>query len=67
MEPHEIAIFALLVMLIIAVAVLIMLLGWIALEKFIDWRDRKYEEAIKERETKRQDALFKTWATECKL
>lgn len=67
MEPHEIAIFALLVMLIIAVAVLIMLLGWIALEKFIDWRDRKYEEAIKERETKRQDALFKAWATECKL
>lgn len=67
MEPHEIAIFALLVMLIIAVAILLMLLGWIALEKFIDWHDRKYEEAIKERETKRQDALFKAWATECKL
>lgn len=67
MEIHEIAIFALLVMLIIAVAVLIMLLGWIAFEKFVGWHDRKYEEAIKEKETKRQDALFQTWATECKL
>ena len=63
MEVYEICLFALLVMLIIAVAVLLMLVGWMALEKFLDWQDKKN----KEEETKRMDRLFNSWATEFKI
>lgn len=63
MEVYEICLFALLVMLIVAIAILVMLVGWIALEKFLDWQDRKN----KEEETKRMDRLFKSWATEFKI
>lgn len=63
MEVYEICLFALLVMLIIAVAVLLMLLGWMALEKFLNWQDKKN----KEEETKRMDRLFYSWATEFKI
>ena len=63
MEVYEICLFALLVMLIIAVAVLLMLVGWMALEKFLDWQDSKN----KEEETKRMDRLFNSWATEFKI
>lgn len=63
MEVYEICLFALLVMLIIAVAVLLMLLGWMALEKLLDWQDRKN----KEEETKRMDRLFNSWATKFKI
>lgn len=63
MEVYEICLFALLVMLVIAVAMLIMLVGWMALEKFLDRQDRKN----KEEETKRMDRLFIAWATEFKI
>lgn len=63
MEIYEICLFILLVMLIIAVAILLMLVGWIALEKFLDWQDKKN----KEEETKRMDRLFNSWATEFKI
>ena len=63
MEIYEICLFALLVMLVIAVAILIMLVGWMALEKFLDWQDKKN----KEEETKRMDRLFHSWATEFKI
>lgn len=63
MEIYEICLFALLVMMIIGMAILLMLLGWMTLEKFIDWQDRKN----KEEETKRMDRLFNSWATEFKI
>lgn len=63
MEIYEICLFALLVMMIIGMAILLMLLGWMAMEKFLDRQDRKN----KEEETKRMDRLFNSWATEFKI
>lgn len=63
MEVYEICLFALLVMMIIGMAILLMLLGWMAMEKFLDRQDRKN----KEEETKRMDRLFNSWATEFKI